>query len=575
MRRLFSAIKRFFLPPPGRPVWVRLLPFAFLGLLTIFTISGTVYGWTYTNSPEFCGSACHTMPPQYSAYLQSPHARVQCVECHIGRDVVTTQFTRKAGDLRHVVLTITQDYEFPIRSRAMRPARDSCERCHFPEKFSDDSLREIQHFANDEASTAEIIYLILKTGGGTEREGLGQGIHWHIQNEVRYLATDSLEQEIPYVRVVGDDGVITEFYDVASGFTPDNIAGTELQTMDCITCHNRITHSIPSPEEAIDQAISKDLIAGDLPFIRQKTVELLSQPYPDQQAGFAALTTLPAFYQENYPEIYAERQVEIEAVVGVMHEIYSLIVFPEQKIDWQTHPDNLGHTDSPGCFRCHDGKHMTSTGEAIRLECNLCHSVPVTAESRDLVANLEIVRGPEPTSHTHTSWITLHGQAIDASCAACHEPPDPGLDYSQLEGPPPVSDSFCGNSACHANEWVYSGFDSPELEPILARQLYILQNTSPYLLDDAPHTYATVFKTMFEGRCLFCHAGAEARAGLDLSSYESMLAGGDGGPALVPGDPAASLILQRQSQSRPHFGQMLDDEIEALTAWIAAGAPRE
>jgi hypothetical protein len=345
--------------------------------------------------------------------------------------------------------------------------------------------------------------------------------------------------------------------------------------MDCITCHNRITHSIPSPEEAIDQAISKDLIAGDLPYIRQQTVELLSQSYPDQQSGFAALTTLPEFYQENYPEIYAERQEDIEAAVGIMHEIYSLIVFPEQRIDWLTHPDNLGHKDSPGCFRCHDGKHMTSTGEAIRLECNLCHSVPVTADSQQLVANLEIVRGPEPTSHTHTSWITLHGQAIDASCAACHEPPDPSLDYSRLEGPPPVSDSFCGNSACHANEWVFSGFDSPELEPILARQLYILQNTSPYLLDDAPHTYNAVFKTMFEGRCLFCHSGSEPRAGLDLSSYESMLAGGDSGPALVPGDPAASLILQRQSQSRPHFGQMLDDEIEALTEWIAAGAPRE
>ncbi|MCB8921869.1 MAG: NapC/NirT family cytochrome c, partial [Ardenticatenaceae bacterium] len=216
------------------------MPFIILGILTIGIISGTVYGWTYTNSSEFCGTTCHTMPPEYSAYQRSPHARVACVECHIGRDVVTTQFSRKAGDLRHVYLTLTQDYEFPIFSRAMRPARESCETCHFPEKFSDDSLREIQSYESDQANTKESIFLVLKTGGGSKREGLGRGIHWHVENEVWYLATDYLEQDIPYVRVVNDDGSVTEYYDIASGLTPDDVAGQFLERVDCITCHNRI-----------------------------------------------------------------------------------------------------------------------------------------------------------------------------------------------------------------------------------------------------------------------------------------------------------------------------------------------
>ena len=197
MRRIFRAIKRFFFPPEGSPRWLRILPFAMLGLLTLLVISGSVYGWNYTNSPEFCGSTCHTMPPEYNAYLRSPHARVRCVECHIGRDVVTTQVSRKAGDLRHVVLTVTQNYEFPIYTRAMRPARESCETCHFPEKFSDDSLREVRTYSDDEQNSPESTYLILKTGGGSKREGLGRGIHWHIENEVRYLPTDRLEQEHP------------------------------------------------------------------------------------------------------------------------------------------------------------------------------------------------------------------------------------------------------------------------------------------------------------------------------------------------------------------------------------------
>ena len=128
MRRIWKAIKRFFFPPEGSPRWLRILPFAVLGVASFALLIGTIYGWSYTNSSEFCGTTCHTMPPEYSAYQRSPHARVACVECHIGRDIVTTQFSRKAGDLRHVVKTVTQDFEYPIRSRAMRPARDSCEK---------------------------------------------------------------------------------------------------------------------------------------------------------------------------------------------------------------------------------------------------------------------------------------------------------------------------------------------------------------------------------------------------------------------------------------------------------------
>ncbi len=574
MRKVLSAIRRFFFPPDDSPRWLKVLPFAVLGAATVLVLTGTVYGWTYTNSPSFCGSTCHTMPPEYSAYLRSPHARVNCVECHIGRDIVTTQFTRKAGDLRHVVLTVTQDYEFPIFARAMRPARESCERCHFPEKFSDDSLREVRRFESDEANTPQNTYLILKTGGGSRREGLGRGIHWHIENEVRYLATDRLEQEIPYVRATDADGNITEYYDVASGMTPDDVAGQVLQTMDCINCHNRITHAIPDPDEAVDLALSKQLIARDLPYVREQSVKLLSDPYPDAETAHQAFATLNNYYAESYPEVYAERQEDIQQAISSLRDIYDESVFPEQKLDWETHPDNLGHKDDPGCFRCHDGKHLTSTGEAIRLECNLCHSIPVVADNASLVTELEVVRGPEPASHTHTSWITLHGKAIDSSCATCHTPADPTVDYTELEGKPPIDGSFCGNSACHASEWVYTGFDSPALAPILDQQLYELLNTSPYLLDDVPKTYDATFQNMFDGRCVFCHGGPEPKAGLDLSTYEGLLQGGASGPAIVPGDPEASPIIQRQSGANEHFGQLLDTEVEAVRQWIAAGAPR-
>ncbi|MGB3715749.1 MAG: NapC/NirT family cytochrome c, partial [Candidatus Promineifilaceae bacterium] len=353
MRRIWAAIKRFFFPAEGSPLWLRVLPFAVLGILTAVVLVGTVYGWNYSNSSEFCGSTCHTMPPEYNAYLRSPHARVRCVECHIGRDVVTTQFSRKAGDLRHVIATVTQNFEFPIFTRAMRPARESCETCHFPEKFSDDSLRQIRHYGSDEDNSVENTHLILKTGGGTEREGLGQGIHWHIENEVRYLATDKLEQDIPYVRTIDAEGNIIEYYDIASGLTPDDVAGQTLETMDCITCHNRITHSIPTPEDAVDQAIRKGLISKELPFIKETAVGLLSREYPDSESAFQSFQDLRHIYSEDFPDIYAENQGEIILAIATLEDIYSQIAFPEQELDWETHPDNLGHKISPGCFRCH------------------------------------------------------------------------------------------------------------------------------------------------------------------------------------------------------------------------------
>ena len=572
MRRILSAFKSFVFPPSGSPLWLRVLPFAIAGVLTLLVLYGSAEAWTYTNSSEFCGTTCHTMPPEYSAYLHSPHARVQCVECHIGRDVFTTQFTRKAGDLRHVVLTLTQDFEYPIRTRAMRPARDSCETCHFPEKFSDDSLREILDFEG-EGNSSQSTYLIMKTGGGTEREGLGRGIHWHIENEVSYLATDDLEQDIPYVRAVDDDGEVKEYYDVGSGYTPDMIAGTTLETMDCITCHNRITHTIPKPDEAVDEALKKGLLPADLPFMREQSLDALGHLYLTDEEGAQAIADIGVFYEENYPEIYSEREEDIENALSTLQDLYAQMVFRDQKIDWTTHPDNLGHKDDPGCFRCHDGKHLTPSGEAIRLECNLCHSIPVIVNESDLVTEIEVVSGPVPTSHTHSNWMTLHGKAIDSSCAACHAAEDPATDYTELEGKPPADKSFCGNEACHGTNWRFTGFDTPTLGPILDRQLYILQNISPFLLEGMPRTYDDTFSTLFEGRCIECHSGPNAEADLDLSGYATMLEGGKNGPALVPGDPANSLIIQRQSGPKDHFGQILADELAAIEDWIAVGAP--
>ncbi len=217
MKRIWLTLRRFFFPPAGRRAGRGSPPTRCWARLTLMVGVGGVYTWDYTNSPEFCGTACHTMPPEYTAYLTSPHARIDCVECHIGRGFIATRVSRKAGDIRHIVSLAFEQYEFPIRADDLRPARDTCERCHFPEKFSDDSLREIQRFLPDEDNTAQTIYLVLKTGGGSARQGLGRGIHWHIENPVSYYASDPEKQQIPYVRVERPDGTLVEYVDVEFG----------------------------------------------------------------------------------------------------------------------------------------------------------------------------------------------------------------------------------------------------------------------------------------------------------------------------------------------------------------------
>ena len=200
-KRVRRALHRFFLPPEGSRLWRRMLPWVTVVVIVVGLLVGGAHGWAWTNSPAFCGTLCHTMPPQYASYQLSPHSRVTCVECHIGREFIGKQLPRKTVHMQFVFRMAFGLYEYPIYVKGMRPARDACETCHSPAKFADDSLRVKQHYLTDEANTAYSISLIMKTGGGTQREGLGRGIHWHIENKVQFVSTDKLDQNIPYVRV--------------------------------------------------------------------------------------------------------------------------------------------------------------------------------------------------------------------------------------------------------------------------------------------------------------------------------------------------------------------------------------
>ncbi|MBI5876093.1 MAG: NapC/NirT family cytochrome c [Chloroflexi bacterium] len=466
---------------------------AFTGIGTVVSVvllAGILVGWDYTNSPPFCGTTCHTMPPEYTAYLVSPHARVSCVECHIGRTFIGNAFTRKAGDMMHVVRMLSANYEVPIYAKGMQPASESCEKCHWPQKFADDKVKLINHYAADEQNSLATTLLTMKTGGGTTREGRGLGIHWHIENEITYVATDELDQNIPWVQVKDETGKVTVYADVEKPLTPDQIAKAEKKEMSCITCHNRISHTFRSPEQVIDQALSSKRLDVNMPAIARKSVEVLSTPYKSADEAKQAIEGLDGFYKKEYADYYARNTKTVQNAIAFLKTSYETLVFPSEEISWTTHPDNIGHKNSSGCFRCHDGKHFTQdNSKAIRLECNICHTLPQVYTSVESKPSVTLAKGLEPESHAKTTWLIEHRAVFNETCQQCHDTRNPGSKDNS---------SFCSNVACHGVKWTYAGLNAPGLAKVFpaAAPRVANPNATP---PNIPHPIGG------KPDCLICH----------------------------------------------------------------------
>ena len=544
--KLRERIRKFFFPAPDSKLWILLLPYIAIIVFAMVSVFGGIHTWEYTNSPEFCGTACHTMPPQDTVYKESPHSNVTCEECHIGRASFWDQAMRKTQGIKETYYEVFKLYEYPIRAKALRPSLDTCEKCHRPETFSDDSLRKITHFSD-------------------AREGNARGIHWHISSKVLYYSDDELSQTIPYVRVYNEDGTFTEYTDVESGFDPSTIDESQLKQMDCVTCHNRVTHDFQSPVTSVDASMAEGLIDSSIPLIHVKAVNVLSVQYASRDEAMKAIADIEEDYKRNLFDYYSQNGEKVKAAVAEIQAIYDRTVFHDQKIDWTTYPNNLGHIEAPGCFRCHDGKHLNENQEAVRLECNVCHAIPVVAEEDDFVTNIEISNGPEPETHFNPNWITMHNQAIGPSCSNCHSTKDPGG----------VSNtSFCSNSACHGNVFTYAGFDAPALREIIKNQLPPPEPELEVPVLTGDPTYANYIGVLFTLKCTGCHIeGDAAPEGLDLSTYDASLKGSANGPVISVGNADNSRMIQVQSED--HFANFTAEELENVINWINNGAPQE
>lgn len=340
--------------------------------------TATYKGIEHMDSVQFCGLTCHqVMAPEHAAYVDSPHARVACVQCHIGPGA--NWFVRsKLSGTRQVLAVAFQTYSRPIPSpvRELRPARETCEQCHWPRKFHGDKLFVRVKYGDDEANTKLTTVLMMRVGGQGGQGAAGiHGRHLAAAERVQYVTTDGKRQVIPRVTYVDDDGKTVEY--LADDAPPaDALAKGEQRAMDCMDCHNRPTHAFQLPERAVDLALAEGRISASLPFIKKKSVELLKTTYPDREAAAREIgQNLTAFYRERYPDILKDKKPLVDAAVAQVQAIYLRNVFPSMKLGWATYPNNIGHEDFPGCFRCHDDKHKAKDGKVISQDCGACHAI--------------------------------------------------------------------------------------------------------------------------------------------------------------------------------------------------------
>lgn len=334
----------------------------------------------HMESVQFCGQTCHTvMEPEFVAHQNSPHSRVSCTECHIGEGADWFVKSKLSG-VRQVFAVVLNTYSKPIPTPVhnLRPARETCEQCHWPQKYGADRLRRIGTYAEDEANTRSDTVLLMHIGGG----GSGPGIHGaHLGDGVaiHYRTGDEKRLTIPYVELE-KNGKKEVF--LATGAKLEDTEKLETRTMDCIDCHTRPSHTFDLPERAINTAIDRGQVSQSLPFVRKQAAELLKASYPNSaEATRQIADKLKAFYKEKYPAISASRQAEIGAAAAALAGIWKRNVFPAMNVTWGAYPNQIGHTDFPGCFRCHDADHTSKAGNTIQQDCNACHQLLAMEES--------------------------------------------------------------------------------------------------------------------------------------------------------------------------------------------------
>jgi len=411
---------------PRTRAWVAsFLGFSFFIVLPVLGVS-SYYGYQYTDSVPFCAQVCHTvMEPEGTAHAHSPHARVTCAECHIGPGASWFVKSKVTG-AGQVVAVLRNSYPRPIPPAitALRPARETCEECHWPAQFFGDVLKQFVHYSSDEQNTRRPVRTLLKVGGQQwPNDPAAAGIHVHmlLSGRIEYVATDRDLQEIPWVRYDRADGTTLVYRSDGLPSDAPRPQGTVRQ-IDCMDCHNRGAHHFLPPQAAVDAYLENNRIDRTLPYIKREAVALLVAPHPDLATAERTIEErLTGFYYEQHPQVWRERAAAVQQAVAMVQEIYRRNFFPVMRVTWQTYPENVGHLISPGCFRCHDGQHVDQNGHAISSRCGMCHTVLNPLEQPpDAFVEGEFQHSMSLVGHDNLRCNECHTGGVLPSCVECH-----------------------------------------------------------------------------------------------------------------------------------------------------------
>lgn len=390
--------------------------FVFAIVFVALSAAGSYRAYEYSDSVRFCGETCHTvMKPEYTTYLQSPHARVACVECHVGPGAGWYVRSKLSGAYQ-VYAAMFHKYPRPIPTPVanLRPAQQTCAQCHWPQRFYGAQLKVFTHFGYDEANTPRQLRMLINIGGAEPSAGMPSGIHWHmnIANQVTYIAKDAQRQVIPWVQMKDREGHITVYQSKDAPLTHGQVAAGSKRVMDCIDCHSRPSHIFTSPDQAVDGSLLAHRLDPEMPSIKAEAVAALTKPYTtSEQAHEGIAASLTEFYAAKYPDRYPANSEALRQAIAEVKSVYDSTIFPYMKVDWRTHPNNVGHYYFPGCFRCHDGQHVSADGKVISKDCNTCHSVLAQSDTRMPVTTTPSVGFKHP--------IDL-GDLTQVNCSDCH-----------------------------------------------------------------------------------------------------------------------------------------------------------
>jgi len=395
---------------------------AFLLLSLLYAFAG-YKTYEFTESKTFCGMMCHqVMGPEARSHGYSVHAKIACADCHVGPGAKYFLLYKLKGT-RQLFDVLMNRYPKPIPTPVadLRPSQDVCENCHGPKYQVNQRLESRTYFLSDKKNTRKTINLLLRMGKTEFAPEHPPKMHWHSSTtqEIVYAATDPKRIDIPWIRVKRLDGKERVYRSAETKLTDADAAKAGTRRMDCVDCHNRQGHAYNPPDLILNAMLSVGFVDAGLPEIKSVSVKALEAPYVSREEAKKGIDrSIREFYRTSYPAVAKDRDTAITAAIGALQGAYDRNYDPHMQVSWKNFPNNQGHRFSPGCFRCHDGKHRSEDGTVLSRDCSLCHLLIERAPGQGIAATeqavFRVMGHPHPTD-IGDAWKQM-------LCHECHGP---------------------------------------------------------------------------------------------------------------------------------------------------------